>query len=337
MIADRYHYSQLSNEEKTIYNLLYKGVVALEKEIRLPGHILTKEKVNRVFRAITDDNPHMYYLNQTHMNFAVTILGSVFMPQYFCTKEQIATYNARIEDCVNQIMASLDLQHCSELEKVKRVHDYMAQNIVYDHEALNTTQVNRLVAAHSIIGVFAKKRSVCEGIAKATKILLNTANVKCIVVSGMASLNQRGPHAWNIVKIGDKSYHLDVTWDIANTKNGLINYDYFNLPDEAISVDHFDFQNVPVCNSWDANYFCINQLFFKNTWSLERAILKGMKQGTRSFYFKMDNDRHSMADITIAMRNFILAELTKNEDHASVVASFNEEQRTARLTIEYFV
>lgn len=335
MIADRYHYSRLSAEEKEVYNLLYKGVSSHEKEVWIPGYFLTQEKTKRIFAAITDDNPHMYYLDQTHMKFSASVLGSVFVPEYFFTEEQVRNYNSRIQERVNQITFSLNLSQCSELEKVKRIHDYIALNIKYDHDALSTTEARRQIAAHSIIGVFIQNQAVCEGIAKAVKILLNTANVKCIVVSGIASLNQRGPHAWNIVKIDGKSYHLDVTWDASNTKNKMINYDYFNLPDEAILADHFDFKNVPICDSWEANYFRMNKLCFGNIQVLERAILKGLKRGVRCFYFKMEKENHTMADIALAMRNFVLAELTKNEEYAKVSSSFNEEQRTARIVIEY--
>lgn len=333
MITDRYYFNRLAPKEREVYTALYKGVVALDKQIYLPKAV-TPDMVQRVFHAITHDNPYLYYFNQTNLGFSTTPLGSVFLPQYFCTKEQISTYNGRIQDCVNKIISDLNLQNCSDLEKEKRIHDYLCLNVEYDHEALNTSKVNRLVAAHSIIGVFAKQRAVCEGIAKASKLLLNTVNVGCVVVSGIASLNQRGEHAWNIVKINNQAYHLDATWDIANTKNGMINYDYFNLSDAAISKDHFDFSNVPPCTALDANYFTMNSLQFKNIRQLEWHLLKGIKKGQLSFYFKVADDGHTMTEIIQAAQRFAVAEASDDHITMKVKASYNEEQRTGRITLE---
>lgn len=333
MITDRYYFNRLTPKEREIYTALYKGVVSLDKKIILPKTV-TPDMVQHIFHAITHDNPYLYYFNQTHMDFAMSPFGSAFMPQYFCNQEQIKTYNGRVQECVNKIITQLDLQNCSDFEKVKRIHDYICLNVTYDHEALNTSKVNRLVAAHSIIGVFAKQRAVCEGIAKATKLLLNTVNVGCIVVSGKASLFQRGEHAWNIVKVNNQAYHLDVTWDMANTNNGMVNYDYFNMSDADISKDHFDFVGVPACESRDCNYFTMNGLQFKSVRQLEWHILKGIKKGQMSFYFKVAEDGHTMTEIIQAVQRFAVAEASDSHVSMRAKASYNEEQRTGRIILE---
>ena len=262
MIGDRYYYNRLSDSEKNIYVALYKGIISLEKEIQF-SKILPKEEIRNVFLAISKDNPHLYYFNQTHMDIHTTPYGSVLLPQYFCDRNQIEIYNKRIELCVTEIVSSLDLLNCTEFEKVKRLHDYFCLKVVYDHEALNTSKVNRLVAAHSIIGVFAKQRAVCEGIAKAFKFILNAVNVACIIVDGKADLYKDGGHSWNIVNIEGKPYQMDVTWDVANTKNNFINYDYFCLTDNEIAKDHFDFMCVPKCVCDKKSYFNVINTYFK--------------------------------------------------------------------------
>ena len=65
-----------------------------------------------------------------------------------------------------------------------------------------------------------------------------------------SSLEKHGEHGWNIVKVNGKPYHIDFTWDVANLKNGIINYDYYNLPEEAILLDHSGFTGVPKCTSF---------------------------------------------------------------------------------------
>lgn len=110
------------------------------KEIFLPGVKLDQQMIHRIFRAITADNPHLYYFNQSCMNLGRTKFGDVLLPQYFCNKDQIDIYNGRVNECVSNIVYQLDLMNASEKEKLKRVHDYMAKNIVYDHEASHVSK-----------------------------------------------------------------------------------------------------------------------------------------------------------------------------------------------------
>ena len=88
MITDRYYYSRLTEKEKRIYVRLYQGVVALEKNILIPEHV-EHESVRKIYQAITDDNPYLYYFNQSVLNTAISDQAIILKPQYFCTAEQI--------------------------------------------------------------------------------------------------------------------------------------------------------------------------------------------------------------------------------------------------------
>ena len=50
--------------------------------------------------------------------------------------------------------------------------------------------------------------------------------MESVVVNGTADGES---HAWNLVKIGDESYHVDITWDnMYDTDIHHISYDYFS-------------------------------------------------------------------------------------------------------------
>lgn len=333
MLADRYYYNQLSQEEKQAYSALYKGIIALDKEIIVSIKGATSETVGDLFHAMSHDNPNIYYFNQTCLNYTLYRNQIRLMPQYFCKKEDIAIYNQRIQDCVNSIISELELQNCTDLEKVKRVHDYLVRHVTYDEEALHTQKIPRIVAAHSIIGVFARQRAVCEGIAKATKILLNTANVACIVVSGEASVNNPGRHSWNVVRIDGKAYHLDVTWDLNRSTADFINYDYFNIPDSAISKDHFDF-SAPTCTSWDASYFCQGSLLLESTQQIKHYVTRELDRGKRNFYFRMKEGSQKTIEIAAFTQQCLQVELIRRRMPARLTVSYNNEQRTVHISFQ---
>ena len=95
MIADRYYYNQLSETEKGIYKTFYRGV--LEHKSIIPLGIkgtISGEAVNRIFSAIMNDNPYIYYVNQSALSVAKDSLGRLaVMPQYFFSAKKIKELN----------------------------------------------------------------------------------------------------------------------------------------------------------------------------------------------------------------------------------------------------
>lgn len=333
MITDRYYYMRLSEPEKRIYQVLYKGVKNLEEEIPIDGIYPDVNAVNRIYDALTADNPLLYYFNQSCLTVNTTKSGTILVPQYFCSHEQIETYNGRIQAIVNQLMMELQLERATDSEKVRKIHDYFCQNIKYDREALQSQQMNRQVASHSIIGVFARNRAVCEGIAKAVKLLLNTANVKCIVVNGNAELEENIPHMWNIIKINGEPYHLDVTWDLANSKDGRICYDYYCLSDMLIQNDHSDFKGIPSCDSENENYFVRNHLVFRDQHSLSRYVRYGLQCNQMNFYFRYVG-KESMESVVHELVELLSQEMIRVGQKARIRSLMNPAQEIGRVFIE---
>ena len=51
--------------------------------------------------------------------------------------------------------------------------------------------------------------------------------------------NAGGPHAWNLVKVDEQWYHLDITWnDPVPDQGERVHYQYFLISDEKLSNDH---------------------------------------------------------------------------------------------------
>lgn len=91
---------------------------------------------------------------------------------------------------------------------MKAIHDYLCNLLIYDE---GTTALAKAYA-HSAAGVFLSptKRVVCEGYAKAFKLLCQEAGLESALVVG----NAGGAHMWNYVKMDDgKWYVIDATWD----------------------------------------------------------------------------------------------------------------------------
>ena len=104
-----------------------------------------------------------------------------------------------------------------------------------------------------------EKYAFCDGYAAAYKILLNRCGIECIIAEGATDVQ---PHLWNVVKQGDKYFHIDCTWNDSDVDflSDLNFHGFFNLSDKEISKTHrfyTDF-SLPVCDSDNNYYFQIN-------------------------------------------------------------------------------
>lgn len=291
MIVDRYYYAQLNKQEQAVYKAFYKGLMAHEDVIPIPikGQ-LSKEVFNKIFRAMTRDNPLIYYVNQSACNWATDAFGhTAICPQYFYSRETVRKYNRNIENAVNNLAAQLRLTEGTDYEKEVRVHDWFCKNVKYDFKGSDMDEPARVVLSHNIVGVFAKQKAQCEGIAKAVKVLLNAVDIKCIVATGEAEVNgNKEHHAWNVIDINGSPYQVDVTWDIGASK-GRIAYDYFNVTDEIISRTHSFEDEMPRCISLKDNYFERNKLAFKSERQLITYITQEIEQGKKEIYLRIDS------------------------------------------------
>lgn len=298
VIVDRYYYHQLNKQDQAVYRIFYDGVMAHQDIIPIPvkGNF-PKETFERIFQAVTKDNPLIYYLNQSACSLASDVFGHVAIcPQYFFSKEKVKDYNRKIEKEVNRLAAELKLTEGSDYEKEVKVHDWMCRNISYDMEGADQSKPVRIIVSHNIVGVFAHHRAQCEGIAKAVKVLLNAVDVRCIVVFGDSLKNgKRVPHAWNLVNIEGHPYHLDVTWDIGAIGSSFqrIPYDYFNVTDQLIEREHKVDIRLPECTSMRHNFFIVNKMTFRMKNRLLSYIDKALKEGSTEFYFRIDGRKAS--------------------------------------------
>jgi len=111
--------------------------------------------------------------------------------------------NLNIEDAINKmadmIIADIIKPAMTDLEKVYAIFRYFFTETGYDLKA-----PNRYTAS----GALVDGRSVCGGNAEAVQVLMKRAGFESHSIIGTVD---RIDHAWNIIKLGDKYYHLDVT------------------------------------------------------------------------------------------------------------------------------
>ncbi len=118
-----------------------------------------------------------------------------------------------INEVINSIVAGA--QGKNRYDQVKHFHDEVAKLTEYNDAALdkNPSKDTEWLYAWSPYGVFAQKAEgvVCEGYARAFKMLCDRAGIPCALINGTG---KGGAHMWNAVQMEDRNwYGVDVTWD----------------------------------------------------------------------------------------------------------------------------
>lgn len=342
MIADRYYYQCLNDIEKQIYQTVYSGIKQHKSLIPIAVSGLPEESVNRIFHAVTADNPLFYYCNHSIMNIAQDQFGNIaFCPQYYFKEDQVLEHNLKIQQAVNQLIADLRLTEGTDYEKVLKLNEYFCRNVEYDDAGADLSDVTRVIMSHTILGVFAKKRAQCEGIAKAVKVLLNAVDVKCIVVDGTAILSDgsQSLHAWNIIKQNDEPYHVDITFNIGHITHGNVAYDWLNVSDAMVKGNHMPDADLklPVCVSEKLNYYTLNKAVFSSKKQACEYVKKKIKHGERLIYMRFGG-RIKVSNIYMELVNIAgdaIQEYYPNNDqnNLSVNSAVGADTNTLRLWI----
>jgi transglutaminase-like putative cysteine protease len=143
-------------------------------------------------------------------------------------------------------------------ELVKALHDYVIGRLTYDDNALKLIEARDYdkVPPQTAEAVFESRTGVCEGYARLMVALGKAAGVEIAYVTGSIRDSERRlqisddpwdtsmqealegvGHAWNAVKIDDRWYPMDVTWDDSSTHATRTTYLF--TPPQLMAYDHF--------------------------------------------------------------------------------------------------
>lgn len=232
--AEEYpYYQMLSENQQSVYRQIYANAQNLTEKFA-PEKTVSASDVKIAFEAVIGDHPEMFWLETGYSSKYLANGQCVEIDlKYNSTADDLESAKQRFDAAAQNLItgaASLD----SNYEKEKYVHDALASAVTYDLTAdMNQSAYSALVNG----------KSVCAGYARAYQYLLQQLGIPCYYCTGYSG----GDHAWNIVKLEDGYYNVDVTWDDA----AAIRYDYFNKTDADFASTHVR-QNLsvylPACN-----------------------------------------------------------------------------------------
>lgn len=251
-----YYFNTLTKEQKYIYESIANGVKNLDDEFVVRYYDAGEkeefaQEVSIAIEAFTNDHPEVFYLKAQYSSYIYpgfdSNIGYIRLNYTEDTnvaiKEKIALMAGKVD------YYSRGLEDKTDIEKEIIIHDRISNDVTYYKEE----DIPRKY--HTAEGTLLEGIGVCDSFSKAYQLVLNKVGIESIIVLG--DLND-SPHAWNMVKIGDNWYHVDITSSHSiYDEAGIINHAYFNLTTEAekafVTLD--DESIIPQTYSNDYNYY----------------------------------------------------------------------------------
>lgn len=280
--AERTCYKYIAEKAEKISDNADKSGLYEIDPITIKNYVMDSYQIKKVLYAVQNDHPEIFWISNTFSYYTDKKSTTIKLSSTFSKHDQQSAaneLNKKIFNVLSKIPAGY-----SDYEKEMFIHDYIVENCSY---ADRQNQNPRIFTSY---GCLVQGHAVCEGYSKALQILMCAAGIECRTIQG-----SRGneTHMWNLVRIDDNWYHVDVTWD---DKEQLNRYSYFNLDDNLIRKDHqiavsaserpqdyfknqyYNFA-LPQCTSLKDNYFEKNAVKIENENNLkDNTIVKKLAE-----------------------------------------------------------
>ena len=191
------------------YKVVRDGVGSMKESVDLGRFLLDLEETSDIIKAVMNDHPLFIHFEGGWRYSECGGRVERIFPVYTMNERERRISVQEIKSRCAEIVAP-----CMDMEPIDRemyVLDWIRSNVVWERTGRSSD--------HSPAGALFGGRCVCDGISKATSLLMNAAEVECCVVSD-------GGHSWNVVRIGGRCGHLDagtVCWSHPSSRQSMIN------------------------------------------------------------------------------------------------------------------
>ena len=231
-----------SIDVNALYNVIYNGILNSETKIDVSSYQLSFNNENTnlvgyIIEHIVCKYPELSFKKGKGFAF------------YYNDKNEISkvslTYNenyalqyAEYKEILDNIVANIP-QGLTDLEKVLYTYNYLALNFRYEQNYLNVPDENLI---RDVYNFFTKGEGVCAAYSRAFIAIMNEIGIKATYV-----IDDADDHAWNIVYLDGKPYHIDCTHADPtregtveeNSEDGVKQVTYCYDTVGLVSYDHF--------------------------------------------------------------------------------------------------
>lgn len=244
------------------------------------------------------------------VTISINRTSNYYAMQAYLKNEPIPENDKRAQELYKVIKDILETQISEDMtvyEKELALHDYLVTHCKYSEDTTQSTDSD----IYRAYGALVNGDAVCNGYAEALQLLFTCAGIPSKFVVGTAADID---HAWNLVEINGKWYHLDATWnDPLPDQGDYAIHSYFNVTDEIMAVNHtWEQKNYPKAVDMQYNFYKQNHAYFSNFEEYKMKAYDTMiYRGNKRYEAVVENYVENDDDMQFIFRN--------NENYNSVV------------------
>ena len=192
-------------------------------------------------------------------------------------KETLEMASAVLDEIITEDM--------SDYEKEKAVYDWMTTELTHDRGVLQVIP-NTQEDCDNPYGVLKYHNAVCVGYATTFRLFMQMMDIECKVVH-----NNDLYHSWDLVKLDDNWYHVDVYSD-----QGSATYAHFNMNDDLASFGQdWDREFFPAATSLEYNYSYQNRQSVEDIYQVPKLIRASLdnEQAVTCLGFEVIDEAHA--------------------------------------------
>lgn len=269
--SGEYFYTQLTSDEKAIYDAILNQIEELAKDDKDPSGvkvIIPKDSTYSIsgkpIFAVFRDHPEYFWIDASKLSWAESVpfiddegntvyelstfpTGTSFFYDGFSV-DNLQKYRSELNAKVLEIKKNLPSTAIDDVSKLKYLNNWIAANNVYNAVGLGASNFSRCAASGLLSDnnpSTTQDDPVCYGYATAMKVLLDAFEIKNAYIEGWA-YNQNNistggeQHAWNYVELDDGTgikqwYALDPTWDDPSIQSSQARQVYFLVGSNTIT------------------------------------------------------------------------------------------------------
>lgn len=315
----------LALEDQAMIRELYDAVMGFERKHQLSRTVSVSD-INRYMFILNYCCPDIMQINgefsYEHNGDAVS---SVSFTYIMTLDEYIKNYDA-VMDIVGSVANTV--KDRTELEKERFIYDFIIDTSTYN----KTTK-------HSCnsYGLLVERRARCEGYSKTFSLMMWAVGIDCYTVWGYAG----EAHSWNVVKLGDKYYFADPTWD--DQDGSRTHYGYFNVDLNTMTRANHTLHShlsglLPTCDSIDMSVPFLEGTYIDASQNvrerLGEIIATATENGKTEIYIKVANSLQYSTLENAAMKTAVDYLSANYKDH-SVDVIFEDACMVCCMSLSY--
>lgn len=210
------------------------------------------EQIHEVYARYLADNPEYFYLiprsyafddytDNHNMTVYFMPLIAVDFPEFDGTSSAVSELVRKYNVLMAEIQKARDeiyFEGMTDLDKLLLAHDYIVNNNAY-YLTYNEDGTEYFGDGYSFnaYGILVNKQGVCQGLSYAYPCILKALGYPVENIRQIRSTKMK--HMWNFVKLDDKWYHVDLTWDDPTYRPSAD--EKYDMTDASLQHEHHDY------------------------------------------------------------------------------------------------